>query len=83
MVCACEIIQLVSVEFCVDKAVRKFDFGLTINRKKKNLSLSDRDSCSDRIYFFSPQPSSRVEGDSTQAERFNCILLSKGHLLVG
>ena len=60
--CACETIQLFSVVFCAARVVHKFDFRLLINEKKKiPMSWSSKDSCSsDRIYIFSPQPSSRV-----------------------
>ncbi len=43
--CACEIIQLFSVVFCVVRGVCKFEFGLVISTKKGN-------SVTERLMFF-------------------------------
>jgi hypothetical protein len=40
--CACEIIQIFSIVFCVARAVYKFDFRLVV---AKTTSCSDRHSC--------------------------------------
>ena len=42
MFCACEIIQIFAVMFCVVRAVDKFDFKLVL---KKTMSYCERDSC--------------------------------------
>ena len=76
--CACELIQLFSVVFCMLRAVHKFDFGLVTKRKGHAVT---ENRIFDRIYRFSPRPSSRVLRDSTHAVQVNCILLSKYHYL--
>ena len=43
MFCACEVIQLFSIMFCMVTGVHKIDTGLVINDKKAT-SYSDRDS---------------------------------------
>jgi len=71
--CACEIILLFTVVFCVVRAVHKCGFVLVI---KKIRSFSDGDSCFDRIYmFFRDRP--RECWGLFDAVRVSCFLLSK------
>jgi hypothetical protein len=48
--CACEIIQLFSVVFCVVRDVHKFDFRLVINETTDKCQPVER-SCSDGHVF--------------------------------
>jgi hypothetical protein len=50
--CACNIIYLLSVVFCVIRAVQKFDFRLVINETSNKWRSVERRSISDRDTFF-------------------------------
>jgi hypothetical protein len=57
--CACDIVQLFSVVFCVVRTVNKFDFRHVINETPNKCQPMERRSCSDghvfdRICMFSP-----------------------------
>jgi hypothetical protein len=82
--CACEIIQLFSVVFCVVTSVHKFDFRIVMNEKPTNGNKRKQahavvEICFLRdLYVFSPLPSSRVLRESTHTVQVKCILLSNG-----
>ena len=79
MFCACEIIPLFSVAFCMVTAVRKFDFRLLMNETSnmQRLCSEERDLfLTGSICFL--RPSSRVLRYSTHGVKVKCILLGKG-----
>jgi hypothetical protein len=73
--CACEIIQLFSLVFCVVRAVHNFDFRLVINEEKLRRALIETHVFWKDLYVFA-FPSSRMLRDCTQAVQVNCSLLS-------
>jgi len=79
---AYEITQLLSVVFCVVRAVHAFLFKLVKNGSPNNWRpvgrlCSDRDSCFWQDLYVLHRPSSRVIRDLTQAVPVSCLLLSK------
>jgi hypothetical protein len=50
--CACGVIQLFSVVFCVLRAVHKFDFRPVINETPNNWRPMERGSCTDTDSYF-------------------------------
>ena len=71
MLCACEIMQLFSVVFCVNEAVHKFNFGLLKVERLKNgdqyllqkLRHVVKETCFRQGLYVFPPLSSRALGD--------------------
>ena len=83
--CACEIVQLFSVVFCVVSAVYEFDLGINVKETPNKRWPVDSGPCSDTdscFYIaticFSPTVVA-IECLHTHAVRVNCILVIEGH----
>ena len=78
--CVYEIIQLLSVVFCIIRVVCKFDFKLVVKDTPNKWQLVEFDSCFwQHLCVFPPESRRECSRTLPTLRQVNCILLTKGH----